>query len=134
MTYKKYSAIVGTLIIIISLLAAYARYTDGIANPNRGQRPQGQYQQKNTTNPVTISTTTTYTTTEVAKHNSITSCWSIVEGGVYDLTSWINSHPGGQQAVLGMCGIDGSSAFNDEHQGQARPAQELAQFQIGIIK
>ena len=38
---------------------------------------------------------TTYTTTEVAGHNNATSCWTIVNGNVYDLTAWIDLHPGG---------------------------------------
>lgn len=31
----------------------------------------------------------TYTMTQVAAHSSVSSCWSVVNGGVYDLTSWI---------------------------------------------
>ena len=82
------------------------------------------------------STTTTqkgYTLAQVATHNSVSSCWSTVNGKVYDLTSWIGRHPGGQQAILSICGKDGSAAFNDQHSGQRRPANELAGFLIGSL-
>jgi cytochrome b involved in lipid metabolism len=75
----------------------------------------------------------TYTMADVALHNSAASCWSAINGGVYDLTSWINQHPGGQGTILSICGIDGSSAFNNQHGGQRRPASELTGFQIGTL-
>ena len=53
---------------------------------------------------------------------------------MYDVTSWISQHPGGEQAILGLCGIDSSDAFNGQHGGQRRPATELASFKIGILK
>jgi len=70
---------------------------------------------------------------QVAQHNSASSCWSAINGQIYDLTSWINQHPGGSQAILIICGKDGSSAFNDQHGGQRRPANELTGFAIGAL-
>lgn len=87
--------------------------------------------------PVTSGTGTTvksYTMTDVKTHNTSASCWTAVNGSVYDVTSWIGQHPGGAGAIKGMCGIDGSAAFNGQHGGQARPASELASFKIGILK
>jgi cytochrome b involved in lipid metabolism len=52
---------------------------------------------------------------------------------VYDLTAWISKHPGGERAILSICGKDGSAAFNDQHGGQRRPANELSGFKIGTI-
>lgn len=75
----------------------------------------------------------TYTMTEVKKHNSASSCWSVINGGVYNLTSWIGQHPGGEDAILGLCGTDGSAAFNDQHGTQRRPTNELAGFKIGTL-
>ncbi len=79
-------------------------------------------------------TTKYYTAAEVALHTSTQSCWSIVNGKVYDLTSWISRHPGGSGAIKQMCGIDGSAGFNGQHGGQGRPEQELASFYIGVLK
>lgn len=75
----------------------------------------------------------TYTLADVALHNSAASCWSAVNSGVYDLTPFVNQHPGGSGAILSLCGIDGSAAFNDQHGGQRRPANELVGFQIGTL-
>ena len=75
-----------------------------------------------------------YTMAQVAAHNSSASCWSAINGSVYDLTSFISQHPGGQAAIKSLCGVDGSAAFNGQHGGQARPASELVGFKIGVLK
>lgn len=75
----------------------------------------------------------TYTLDHVAPHNSATSCWSVINGGVYDLTSWIAKHPGGTQAILGLCGKDGSAAFNGQHAGGEKQAAMLVTLKIGTL-
>ncbi len=70
---------------------------------------------------------------DVATHNSATSCWSAIDGNVYDLTSWVNSHPGGKAAILMICGKDGSPMFESQHGGQNKPANILAKFKIGTL-
>lgn len=71
---------------------------------------------------------------EVAMHNNATSCWSIINGNVYDLTSWIPQHPGGPQAILQLCGTDGSAKFNGQHGGAQMQAQIFAGFKIGVAQ
>lgn len=82
----------------------------------------------------TGGTVTSYTMSEVKLHNTQSNCWTVVNGSVYNVTSWISKHPGGQGAIVGMCGVDASSAFSGQHGGQSRPASELASFKIGVIK
>jgi len=77
------------------------------------------------------STTPSYSFMQVSSHSSASSCWTIIGNNVYDLTSWINQHPGGKQAILGLCGKDGTIAFEKQHGGQARPQSELKSFYIG---
>jgi cytochrome b involved in lipid metabolism len=88
-----------------------------------------------TTQPSATNTETgaTYTLAQVATHANGGDCWTTVNGLVYDVTSFISEHPGGSGAILGLCGIDGSAAFNDQHGGQRRPANELASFKIGTL-
>lgn len=43
---------------------------------------------------------------EVQKHNSRESCWVIVEGQVYDVTSFLEQHPGGVGVVVKNSGKD----------------------------
>ena len=78
-------------------------------------------------------TAKTYTLADVAQHTNQSSCWTTINGKVYDVTAWISKHPGGSRAILGLCGKDGSSAFNGQHGGQGRPASELATFIIGDL-
>ena len=75
----------------------------------------------------------TYTMAQVAAHNSQTSCYTVVQGSVYDVTSFISQHPGGARAILSLCGRDGTAAFEGQHGGQGRPAAELASFKIGTL-
>jgi uncharacterized membrane protein len=73
----------------------------------------------------------TYNLADLKKHATSTSCWSAINGNVYDLTKWINRHPGGVSVIKGLCGRDGSAGFNGQHGGASRPASELATFKIG---
>lgn len=80
------------------------------------------------------TTATSYTTAEVAIHNNQSSCWTIVNGTVYDLTSFISKHPGGAKRILSICGIDGTAAFTRQHSGDERPQETITGYEIGIIK
>lgn len=93
-----------------------------------------------TTGSVTSTTTTTvtsaaatFTMAEVAKHNDRTSCYSAVRGGVYDFTKWIATHPGGEKAILGTCGKDGTKMFEKQHGGKGAPEKALASMKIGTL-
>lgn len=74
-----------------------------------------------------------YTMDEVKKRNSESSCWSAIDGKVYNLTDWISMHPGGRQAVLFLCGKDGTSAFNAQHKGDKSPELTLARYLLGPL-
>ncbi len=86
-----------------------------------------------TTTTTTTKTPGTYTMADVAAHSGKTSCWTTIEGSVYDLTSWISRHPGGETAILSICGKDGTKAFEGQHSGQTKPEQMLASFKIGVL-
>ena len=73
------------------------------------------------------------TMSEVAKHNSPGDCWSAINGKVYNLTEWIDKHPGGSVIIKSLCGQDGSAGFNSEHGGKARPEAELSGFLVGAL-
>lgn len=54
----------------------------------------------------------TYTPADVAAHSTATDCWVIINNNVYNLTSFIPSHSGGSNVILGVCGKDGTAIFN----------------------
>lgn len=75
-----------------------------------------------------------YTLADVSTHNSVASCWAIVNSNVYDLTSWISKHPGGERAITEICGKDGTRAFNSEHGRDEMPKEVLEMFLIGGVR
>ncbi|GAA3872100.1 cytochrome b5-like heme/steroid binding domain-containing protein [Tessaracoccus defluvii] len=74
-----------------------------------------------------------FTLGDVAGHATQDSCWAAVDDGVYDLTGWIDRHPGGQARILALCGTDATAAFQDQHDSDDRPQEQLAQFRIGDL-
>jgi cytochrome b involved in lipid metabolism len=147
---------IGVLIVVVVLIAGVAVWaftrtsapptTSGLVSTSSGEVPSSTVP---AVPPVTATPTTTggsgntgggttsgpksYTMTQVAQHNSQASCWSAINGNVYDLTTWIGQHPGGPGNILAICGIDGSAAFNGQHDSQGRPNQILATFKIGVL-
>ena len=80
-----------------------------------------------------MTTQTGYTMAKVKENNSANSCWSVINGNVYNLTQWINSHPGGPSVIRGLCGVDGTSSFNGKHRGQGNPTSTLASYLLGPL-
>jgi hypothetical protein len=76
----------------------------------------------------------TFTLAEVKKNNNDKNCWTIVDENVYNLTTWIKSHPGGENAILSLCGVDGTSAFKSKHTGSPGPVGQLDSYKIGKLK
>ncbi|MDQ1246264.1 MAG: hypothetical protein QG597_632 [Actinomycetota bacterium] len=71
---------------------------------------------------------------EVLTHNSDKDCWTVINGTVYDLSAWIAEHPGGSVPILSLCGTDGTTSFEAQHAGQAKPESQLAGFEIGTVR
>ena len=75
-----------------------------------------------------------YTMGKVKANNTASSCWSVINGNVYDLTNWINQHPGGSGAIRGLCGTDGSAEYLAQHKGQSNAGSRLASYLLGPIQ
>jgi cytochrome b involved in lipid metabolism len=95
-----------------------------------------------TTTSTTVNTATgtttqgapSYTPAEVAAHNTAASCYTVINGKVYDLTLWVNVHPGGKPAILSLCGTDGTAKFMNKHKGAQKQMDILARFYIGTAQ
>lgn len=83
--------------------------------------------------PSETATATGYTKAQVAQKNSRTACWAIISGSVYDLTDWVNKHPGGAGAIASLCGTDATASFDAQHGGQARPSSTLEAYYLGPL-
>ena len=86
-----------------------------------------------TATPTPSATTSGYTMAQVSANNSAKSCWAVIEGSVYNLTAWINSHPGGSGAILSLCGTEATSSFKGKHGNQSRPAAQLSGYLLGPL-
>jgi isopentenyl diphosphate isomerase/L-lactate dehydrogenase-like FMN-dependent dehydrogenase len=51
----------------------------------------------------------------VAKHTSADSCWVVLYGNVYDVTSFLSSHPGGSKIILKLAGRDATEEYDPVH-------------------
>lgn len=73
--------------------------------------------------------TPSYTASEVSTHATKDDCWLILDNGVYDVTSFIPRHPGGEKILRG-CGKDATEMFA-QHPDSAKALKE--EFKIGNL-
>ncbi|KAM3728751.1 Cytochrome [Dirofilaria immitis] len=65
------------------------------------------------------------TRAEVAKHNTGNSSWVCIGNKVYDLTAFLDEHPGGSEVLLNQAGLDATEAYEDiGHSTDARLMKE----------
>lgn len=69
---------------------------------------------------------------EVAKHNDNKKTWVVIHNGVYDVTEFLNEHPGGEEVLLEQAGKDATEPFEDV--GHSSDARELmAKYKVGEL-
>ena len=73
-----------------------------------------------------------YTMEEVAKHNAPPSIWSVYKGFVYDITMYMDYHPGGS-IINKVAGKDMTMLYNKFH-AYVNIDKFIGAFKIGYIK
>lgn len=77
------------------------------------------------------------TAAEIAKHNTVSNCWMIINSKVYDVTVYVNSHPGGIATIIEGCGKDATQLFNTKggngNSHSATADSILSSFYIGDL-
>ncbi|KAJ4839102.1 hypothetical protein Tsubulata_014910 [Turnera subulata] len=69
---------------------------------------------------------------ELANHSTRKDCWILIHGKVYDLTTFLPDHPGGDEVLMGATAKDGTPYFEDV--GHSPNAKELMKkYYIGDI-
>ncbi|KAI9246512.1 cytochrome b5-like heme/steroid binding domain-containing protein [Phascolomyces articulosus] len=77
--------------------------------------------------------TTFFSTADVAKHNSKSDLWLVIHNKVYDITQFVQEHPGGEEVLLDEAGKDATEAFEDiGHSDEAREFY-LTKYLIGEL-
>ncbi|KAI8074238.1 acyl-CoA dehydrogenase/oxidase [Gilbertella persicaria] len=56
-----------------------------------------------------------FTIEEVAKHQQANDCWIIVHDKIYDVSTFLDEHPGGKKVLLKAGGTDASKQFDAFH-------------------
>ncbi|XP_078066785.1 cytochrome b5 type B [Mustelus asterias] len=69
---------------------------------------------------------------EVKAHNSSKSTWLVIHDKVYDVTKFLEEHPGGEEVLFEQAGGDATESFEDVgHSSDAR--EMLKQYFIGEL-
>ncbi|WVZ60576.1 hypothetical protein U9M48_010579 [Paspalum notatum var. saurae] len=66
-----------------------------------------------------------YSMKEAALHNTPDDCWVVVDGKIYDVTKYLEDHPGGADVLLEATGKDATEEFEDA--GHSKSAKEQMQ-------
>ena len=68
----------------------------------------------------------------MSRHNTASDLWLIVEGKVYDVTDFVDEHPGGIDAIMKRPGMDNTAGFFAE-QHPDRVRQMVGEYYIGRV-
>ena len=78
------------------------------------------------------------TTAELKKHNNRRSLWIAVHGLVYDITDFLEEHPGGEDVLLEQAGEESTEVFEDiGHSEEARTLMKkyiVGKYELGAPK
>ncbi|XP_057781054.1 cytochrome b5-like [Salvia miltiorrhiza] len=73
-----------------------------------------------------------FTLAEVSEHSTNKDCWLLIGGKVYDVTKFLDDHPGGDEVLLQSTGKDATDDFEDVgHSSTARAM--LDEYYVGDI-
>ncbi|XP_042220142.1 cytochrome b5-like isoform X2 [Homarus americanus] len=64
-----------------------------------------------------------YTLADVLEHTKNDSCWIVIHDKVYDVTKFLDEHPGGEEVLLEQAGGDSTEGFEDV--GHSTDAREM---------
>ncbi|XP_037824880.1 cytochrome b5 [Lucilia sericata] len=68
----------------------------------------------------------------VAQHDDYCDCWVVIYDRVYDLTSFLQDHPGGADVIMDYAGRDATLAFHGT--GHSRDAiEQMRDYLIGEL-
>lgn len=73
-----------------------------------------------------------FTASEVSKHNTAHDCWIVIKNKVYDVTPYVEEHPGGY-SILNHAGDDSTEGFYGP-QHASRVFDMVDEFYIGELQ
>ncbi|KAG4377570.1 hypothetical protein AAZX31_18G142200 [Glycine max] len=73
-----------------------------------------------------------FTLAEVSQHNNAKDCWLVIHGKVYNVTKFLEDHPGGDEVLLSSTGKDATNDFEDIGHSTSAVAM-MDEFYVGDI-
>lgn len=73
----------------------------------------------------------------VQTHNTADNCWIIIDKNIYEMTSYMSSHPGGAKTIIPWCGKESTNAFNTIKNGKGHSTaaeMDLDLYYLGNVK
>ncbi|TYH95813.1 hypothetical protein ES332_A12G133200v1 [Gossypium tomentosum] len=69
---------------------------------------------------------------DLVKHKDRNDCWLLISGKVYNVTQFLEDHPGGDEVLLAASGKDATDDFEDVgHSDDAR--EQMQKYYIGEV-
>ena len=118
-----------TLYLILSFIAVFSVPVIAFVKKMTGQLANG---------PKVVAGTNyggkdgSYTKDEVSKHKTQDDLWLIIDGAVYDVTEYVDEHPGGVAAIMKNAGGDASEGFHGP-QHPSRVMDIVDEYKIGTL-
>jgi len=77
-----------------------------------------------------------YNATDLVMHNNdAAGFWMLINGKIYDLTEFMQMHPGGHQTIMINCGLDATRTYRTiGHSTNPQVEAMLGMYEIGVIK
>lgn len=111
--------------------------TIGSTNQNKNVGQNNSSTDPKATNPVvetkitpvvtpTPENSITLNMAEISTHNKQSDCWMLINGKVYDLTSYFGHHPGGNGTMAATCGTDATDAYMTKDPNATRAGSRSA--------
>lgn len=69
---------------------------------------------------------------EVKKHNTRDDAWTVIRGKIYNITPYLDYHPGGPEKLMMVAGKDGSSMF-DKYHAWVNVDALMQKTQVGVL-
>ena len=79
-----------------------------------------------------VDPSTPYARDEIATHASVDDLWVIIDDKVYDLTDYVDEHPGGVDAIAKNGGKDATEGFKGP-QHPSRVFDIVEEYRVGVL-
>jgi len=81
---------------------------------------------------VVEANTTPYTMAQVQQHTAANDCWVVVDNKVYDVSEFLDEHPGGKKVITNNAGKDATVQFHMMHAPSILP-KHGPELQVGVV-